>query len=156
MMKTNLFPRPIVVLVLLMALLSLACSISAPAGLFGPSCQVKDGSLVAWSSSRTMLITFKVDGCKIINLNVALNPAVSVAGNTSNGTLPQIWLSDPVTIQGNQFAMGPTKGVAMTGTFTTPTEVEGTLQVAKGSRFDSNPLISFTTDLNDTWSGSIK
>jgi hypothetical protein len=160
-MKRYHFPQCILGAALLFAGISLACSLPSPAGLLGPSCTAQDGRFSAWTHSKTVLITFTVSGCKISQLILALNPAVSSKPGGRTDELFDIYPQETTTIHGNQFslAMDQYGKISLEGTFTAPLEAEGTIQIAKGVHFQSNQTMayqSFNQDFVDTWQGTSK
>jgi hypothetical protein len=137
----------------------MACGLSLPFGLGKPKCTAKDGAFSSWTNGQTGVIIFNVSGCKINGFQFALNPATAVMGTQESGTLYSITLPDGVPIKGNQFSLETPKGggkVSVSGTFTSETEVEGSITITAGVSFDNNPLISFTQDVADTWGGTLK
>lgn len=155
-MKNKYFNQFILFTFILFSASLLACSLSVPGG--GPKCTAIDGAFNAWTNNQTGLILFEVSDCKINTFQFALNPAISVAGTQESGTLYSFVLPDGIPVKGNQFSLETTKGggtVSISGTFTSATDVEGTIEISKGVSFD-NALISFSQDVTDTWAGALK
>jgi hypothetical protein len=156
-MKNKHLNPTILITFVLFSVVLLACGLSLPGS--APKCTANDGTFSSWTSAQTGLILFEVSGCKINKFQFALNPAISVDGTQASGTLYSFSLPDGIEVKGNQFSLETEKGsgkVSVSGTFTAPADVEGTIQITEGVTFDNNPLISFTQDVADTWSGSVK
>ena len=144
---------------------------SAPAtAAGGPACIADDGDLgVAggttvgiWTNSRVILLMFKVESCTLKSAILMLNPQMTAKQGGHADELFVFYFYQTVAIQGNQFSFTtrPANGtVTLKGTFTSATEVEGTLSISKGTQFQSNKYASsqyFKQDFTDTWQGTLK
>ena len=145
----------ILALMLAAALLTgalLACA-NLPAGLGVPgsasSCTAKDGS---WSGGKTTgIVAFNVSKCEITGLVFGMM-------NSGRTDIYQIWVNDKIRIKGNQFSYQMSKGggtFSINGIFTTPTAVEGSWKLTKGTSFDSH-MVTATQDIFEAWTGALK
>jgi hypothetical protein len=105
---------------------------------------------------------FTVADCTVKNAILMLNPQMIAQQGSHANELFVFYFNGTAVIQGSQFSLTtqPTIGkVTLKGTFTSATEVEGTLIISKGTQFRSNTYASsqsFQRDFTDTWQGTLK